>query len=80
MKKLWYKKYRPSTLEGFVFVDSKIQVKIEEWVRDHEFPHLLLAGAPGTGKCLDGTEHIDVLINIDTLSEEQISLLEKYKK
>ena len=47
MKQLWYKKYRPKTLDGFVFVDDHIKSKIEEWVEHKEFPHLLLtAGRP----------------------------------
>lgn len=79
MKQLWYKKYRPKTLDGFVFVDDHIKSKIEEWVEHKEFPHLLLAGPPGTGKCLDGSECIDVEIDTTTLSSEQLRLLEKYR-
>lgn len=57
MKELWYQKYRPKNLDEYVFVDKQNEDKIKEWVQMKEFPHLLLSGNPGTGKCLEkGTE------------------------
>jgi replication factor C small subunit len=49
-KELWTEKYRPSTLDGYVFKDSIQQKQIESWVTDRSIPHLLLSGSPGTGK------------------------------
>lgn len=79
MKQLWYKKYRPKTLDGFVFVDDHIKSKIEEWVSDKAFPHMLLCGSPGTGKCLDGSEYIDIQVDINTLTSRQLEMLREYK-
>lgn len=78
MKQLWYKKYRPKTLDGFVFVDDHIKSKIEEWVDTEEFPHLLLAGAPGTGKCLDVSEEVSVEIDPSSITEKQHRRLAHY--
>lgn len=50
MKELWVEKYRPSTINEYVFSDEVQQQQIESWVRDQSIPHLLLSGSPGTGK------------------------------
>lgn len=50
MKEIWYKKYRPNTLDGYVFQNDEMKEKIEEWISTQEFPNLLLIGDPGTGK------------------------------
>ena len=47
---LWTEKYRPSTVDGYVFVDQAQREIIEEWIAKKEIPHLLLAGSPGVGK------------------------------
>lgn len=80
MKQLWYKKYRPDTIEGFVFVDDHIKEVVTEWVEKKEFPHLLLAGAPGTGKCLDGSEIVQVRVDVNRMIPEQLCILNMYKK
>ena len=48
---LWYHKYRPTTLEGYVWKDEHLKSKLEEWMEDPtSMPNLILAGPPGTGK------------------------------
>jgi len=47
---LWVEKYRPSTLDGYVFVDDNQRAQIEGWIEDGMPPHLLFSGAAGTGK------------------------------
>lgn len=59
MKELWVEKYRPDTLEGYVFKDQGQREQIEAWVRDGTIPHLLFSGAPGVGK----TTLAKILIN-----------------
>lgn len=47
---LWVEKYRPKTLDDFVFQD-KAQLKlIAKFVLNREIPHLLLSGVQGSGK------------------------------
>ena len=50
MKELWTEKYRPDTLEGYVFKDQAQREQIESWVKTKAIPHLLFSGAPGVGK------------------------------
>ena len=50
MKELWTEKYRPSTIEDYVFRDAAQQNQIKNWVAEGALPHLLFSGAPGTGK------------------------------
>ena len=50
MKELWVEKYRPNTVDGYVFVDDSQRQQVESWVRDGTIPHLLFSGSPGTGK------------------------------
>ena len=50
MKQLWVEKYRPKTMDDYVFVDSRQREQVSEWIRDKSIPHLLLSGGPGTGK------------------------------
>jgi len=50
MKELWIEKYRPKTVDGYVFVDDNQRQQVESWIRDGSIPNLLFSGSPGTGK------------------------------
>jgi replication factor C small subunit len=50
MQKLWVEKYRPDSVDGYVFVDQAQREQVEAWIRDGSIPHLMLSGAAGTGK------------------------------
>ena len=50
MKELWVEKYRPNTLQGYVFKDDHQKAQIEEWVKQRSIPHLLFSGGAGIGK------------------------------
>ena len=50
MKELWVEKYRPNTVDGYVFVDQTQRDQVMSWIRDGSIPHLLFSGGPGTGK------------------------------
>lgn len=50
MKELWVEKYRPKTVEGYVFRDEMHRRQINTWIKEGSIPHLLLSGAPGIGK------------------------------
>jgi replication factor C small subunit len=47
---LWTEKYRPKTLDEYVWRDAQQRKKVEEWIADGALPHLMLSGGPGTGK------------------------------
>jgi DNA polymerase III delta prime subunit len=57
--KLWVEKYRPSTLDGYVFRDDAQRQQVQSWVDSGSIPHLLFSGAPGVGK----TTLAKILIN-----------------
>ena len=59
MKELWIEKYRPNTVDGYVFVDDNQRQQVESWIRDGSIPNLLFSGSPGTGKTTLGK----ILIN-----------------
>jgi len=59
MKQLWVEKYRPQTVADYVFVDQAQRDQVDSWVTSGTIPHLLLSGAPGTGK----TTLAKILIN-----------------
>jgi DNA polymerase III delta prime subunit len=50
MKELWVEKYRPSTLDGYVFKDDRQRNQIDGWIKDGSIPHLLFSGNAGVGK------------------------------
>lgn len=70
IKKLWVEKYRPSTLDGYVFTDDKMKKTIQRWISEKDIPHVLLSGSPGTGK----TTLAKILIN--SLDVNDVDVLE----
>jgi len=48
-QQIWFTKHRPKVIEDLVLPDS-YREKMEGYVNTRTIPHLLFAGAPGTGK------------------------------
>lgn len=59
MKELWVEKYRPKTVDGYVFRDDHQKKQIKSWIKDKSIPHLLFSGSAGIGK----TTMAKILIN-----------------
>lgn len=50
-KALWYEKYRPHSLDEYVWTNVDMRDRIKFWVNSPaKLPHLILEGPPGTGK------------------------------
>lgn len=49
-KQLWYEKYRPNTIDQYVFKDDQLKSFITQCINDQSIPHLLFAGIQGSGK------------------------------
>jgi DNA polymerase III delta prime subunit len=69
-KTLWVEKFRPKSVNDYVFADERQQQQVQQWVSDKSIPHLLLSGDPGVGK----TTLAKVLIN--ELEVEDYDVLE----
>jgi replication factor C small subunit len=50
LKELWVEKYRPTTVDGYVFRDEAQRKQVKTWIADKSIPHLLFSGAAGIGK------------------------------
>jgi DNA polymerase III delta prime subunit len=61
MKELWIEKYRPQTIDGYVFVDDNQRQQVQSWIQDQSIPNLLFSGSPGTGKTTLGKMLINEL-------------------
>jgi len=70
MKELWTEKWRPRTVEDYVFRDEAQKKQVQGWVKSGAIPHLLFSGAPGVGK----TTLAKILIN--ELEIDQYDVLE----
>ena len=56
---LWTEKYRPKTINGYVFSDETQKNTVEKWISEKDIPHVLFYGPPGTGK----TTLAEILVN-----------------
>lgn len=50
MKELWVEKYRPKTVNGYVFKDDSQRRQVMKWIEEKTIPHLLFSGNAGIGK------------------------------
>jgi DNA polymerase III delta prime subunit len=70
MKQLWTEKYRPKTVDEYVFRDADQRKQVQAWIDAGSIPHLLFSGAPGVGK----TTLAKILIH--ALDVDQFDVLE----
>lgn len=50
MKQLWVEKYRPNTVDGYVWRDDNQRNQVHTWIKNKSIPHLLFSGSAGIGK------------------------------
>lgn len=50
MRELWVEKFRPNTIDGYVFRDNHQRQQVESWITTKSIPHLLFSGSAGIGK------------------------------
>lgn len=56
---LWVSKYRPTSMDDYIFKNEALKRKMDEWIRSADIPHIAFFGPAGTGK----TSAINVLLN-----------------
>ncbi len=49
-RQLWSIKYRPKTLDDYIFKNPEHRELVERWVTEQSIPHIFLKGHRGTGK------------------------------
>lgn len=47
---LWVERWRPRTLDDYVWSSGAQKEQVHSWVKDGKIPHILLVGSPGVGK------------------------------
>jgi replication factor C small subunit len=70
MKELWVEKFRPKTIEDYVFKDEAQKRQVKSWIKEGSIPHLLFSGSAGIGK----TTLAKILLN--ELNIENFDVLE----
>ena len=70
LKELWAIKYRPNTIENYIFQSDAHKAQVLQFIKDQDFPHLLLYGHHGTGKTTLG------LLLKDALGVEDMDFLQ----
>ena len=68
MKELWVEKYRPKTLDGYVYQNDFQKKQVVTWVKEQSIPHLLFSGSAGIGK----TTLAKILLHELDISEHDI--------
>jgi len=71
MKDIWVEKYRPKTVDEYVFKDEAQKHQVKQWITDGGIPHLLFSGSAGTGK----TTLAKVLINDLGIQDADVLLI-----
>lgn len=72
MKTLLVEKYRPQELKDYVFQSKELERAVGKWVSEKQFPNIILAGAPGSGKSSLARVLISTF-NIDTSDTKVIN-------
>lgn len=65
---LWCEKYRPQTVDQYIFHDPQQKAAVMRMIEDRSVPHLLLAGVQGSGK----TTLAQILIRAMELDETDV--------
>ncbi len=91
MKELWTEKWRPKTVNDYVFKDDRQRSQVQSWIKEKSIPHLLFSGVAGTGKttlakvlCNElGIEDYDILEinasrenNVDTVRDKIVNFVQ----
>ncbi len=66
--KLWVEKYRPQTVNEYIFHDNAQRNAVMKMIADKSIPHLLLSGVQGSGK----TTLAQILINEMDVDETDV--------
>lgn len=69
--KLWVEKYRPKSIDQYIFQDPKQKASVKRYIADKSIPHLILSGVQGTGK----TTLAQILIRAMELDDSDVKTI-----
>ena len=69
---LWVEKYRPTSLDNYVFTNQSTKELTEYWIKERSIPHVLLHGPAGTGKTTLA-KLIVAALNVDSVDVLQVN-------
>lgn len=69
MSDLWTERYRPRTLDDYVWSSQAQKDAVEGYLAEGKLANLMLLGPPGTGKCLGPDEKIRIKLDVDALPD-----------
>jgi len=80
--KVWVEKYRPTTIDEYIFHDKTLEAAVKKMIADKSIPHLLLSGVQGSGKTTLsqilvnelGVDETDVLV-INASDENSVDVM-----
>ena len=76
IRDFWIEFYRPKTLDDLCVSDD-VKSQIREFGKN--MPNLMFIGNPGSGKCLDGEEELEIYTDDITLHKSLQAFLAKEK-
>lgn len=50
IRQLLNEKYRPTSVDDYIFQDENVERKVKKWIKNKEIPNCLFAGTQGSGK------------------------------
>jgi DNA polymerase III delta prime subunit len=65
---LWYDKYRPKSLDDYVWTDINLKKLVMEWIEKKSIPSVMISGGPGRGK----TSLANLIISSMKLEESDV--------
>jgi replication factor C small subunit len=71
MSDLWTERYRPKTLDDYVWSSTAQKDAVESYLQEGKIPNLMLVGSPGVGK----TSLAFMLLNLLKVSKSDIKML-----
>jgi len=76
LKILWTDKYRPYSLDQYVWKDEQFRIKVEQWIEERSIPNVLFAGSSGVGK----TTAARMILNLMNIPKGDIKEIDASKK
>jgi hypothetical protein len=75
---VWEQRYRPKKIDDTILPPTTKKM-LNEIIKTGNIPNMMFAGSGGIGKCLHPEYNIEVMIDIDTISDETLKTIIQYQ-